>query len=117
MNIRPIDLQVLIPRATDAAKASALNDRQAVTQQQQLAEQSKQAATEKQHQVQPKLPTNPSGKITTEDLNQEKRQEHPSQGEQKKQGKGGQAEEEATRKLHAEKPPDPIRGHTIDIKT
>lgn len=117
MNIRPIDLQVMIPRATDAAKVAALNDRQAVTQQQQIAEHAKQTANEKQHQVQTALPGNPSGKVTTEDLNQEKQQEQQPHGEQDdKQGKGGQSEEEAARK-HAAKPADPIRGHTIDIKT
>ena len=118
MNIRPMDLQVLIPRATDAAKTAIQTDRQAVTAQQQIAEQSKQTANEKQYQVQTALPGNASGKVSTEDLNQEKRQEHPAQGEQdEKHGKGGQSDEDAARKKHAETPPDPIRGHKIDIKT
>ncbi len=117
MNIRPIDLQVIIPRATDAAKVAAVNDRQAVTQQQQIAEHAKQTANEKQHQVQTASPGNPSGKVTTEDLNQENKQEQQTYGEtDEKHGKGGQPEDEAAQK-RAQTPPDPIRGHTIDIKT
>ena len=117
MNIRPIDLQVMIPRATDAAKVAALNERQAVTQQQQLAEHAKQTANEKQHQVQTAAASHPSGKVTTEDLNQEKRQEHSQQGEKgEKKTKEG-SEEDVVPKSHAAAPPDPIRGHKIDIKT
>ena len=117
MNIRPIDLQVMIPRSTDASKVAALNDRQPVTQQQQLAEQARQALNDRQRQVQTALPGSPEGKVSTEDLNQEKRQEHPEGESDPKHGKEGQQEDDAARKARNLTPPDPIRGNRIDIKT
>ena len=71
MNIRPIDLQVLIPRATDVAKISAVADQHATTQQQQLATQFQQLANERQQQVEASAHGEHSGKINTENLDQE----------------------------------------------
>ena len=114
MYIRPMDLQVMIPRTIDAARVASVTDQQAVTQQQQLAAQLKQTAAEQQQQVLATRQAEHDGKVSTEDLNKEK----PQQRQQKKREDEQQTdgEKENAEKMHSE-PRDPVRGHTIDIKT
>ena len=114
MYIRPMDLQVMIPRTIDAARVASVTDQQSVTQQQQLAAQLKQTAAEQQQQVLAAKQAEHDGKVSTEDLNKEK----PQQRQHKKRDDGQQTdgEKENAEKMHSE-PRDPVRGHTIDIKT
>ena len=113
MYIRPMDLQVMIPRTIDAARVAAVTDQQTVTQQQQLAAHMKQAAAEQQQQVQTTKPAQHDGKVSTEDLSKEK----PQERRQKKHG--GQTDEPETEGalVARPEPQDPLRGHMIDIKT
>ena len=114
MYIRPMDLQVMIPRTIDAARLSSVTDQQAVTQQQQLAAQLKQTAAEQQQQVLATRQAEHDGKVSTEDLNKEKPQHRQQKKREDEQQTDG--EKENSVKVHSE-PRDPVRGHTIDIKT
>lgn len=118
MNIRPMDLQVMMPRTLEAARVAAVSDQQSVLQQQQLAEQMKQAAAEQQKQVQHAMPAQPEGRVSMEDLPREKQEQ-----QKKKQTSQTASEEPDLLQTTAEQaislpiPPDPIRGGKIDIKT
>lgn len=117
VNIRPIDLQVLIPRTTDVAKTAAINERQSATNQQQISEQFKQAANERQHQVETADHGAQAG-VTTEDLNQERQHSRPRQdNEDEKKDKETADDGPDTAKKRSTATQDPIRGRTIDIKT
>ena len=95
---------------------AAINDRQSATAQQQIAEQFKQSANERQHQVEAAMHGSHGGKISTEDLNQEHRQGKSGQEEpDEKCDKENSAD--AAVNLHHPAPPDQIRGRMIDIKT
>lgn len=52
MSINPIELQVLIPKATEVGKAQNLANRQETLQQQHVAAQWNDISTNRQHQVQ-----------------------------------------------------------------
>ena len=109
MNIRSIDLQVLIPRTTDVAKSQAVNDRQGMQQQQQFAEQFQKITTELQHQVQSTAKSTGSKIERDGHRNRQNPQDsHPGKD------KTFQQEEQAE---NAVDQPDPIRGHNIDIVT
>lgn len=115
MNIRPMDLQVMIPRTMDAAKVATVTDQQSATHQQQLAGHLKQVTAQQQQQVQLSKQAQHEGKVSTDDLGKEK------QGKQQKQ-REEQTEPDLSETL-VEKfvlrpiPPDPLRGSKIDIKT
>lgn len=113
MNIRPVDLQVLIPRTTDVAKTTAIQDHQMETNQQQIAEQFKQSANERQHQVETATQGSHSGRVSTENLDQERR----SGQEEAEKKQEQEASTEKNEVLQQQIPPDPLRGRTIDIKT
>jgi len=115
--IRPMDLQVMMPRTLDAAKTATIHEQQAVTQQQQLSVRLKQAVEAQQQQVQTKLSTQQDGKVTTEDLEREKQKER-RQNEAKEDGElSGFADVDNDNRKISTLPTDPLRGHTIDIKT
>ena len=116
MNIRPIDLQVLIPRTIDVAKTAAVNDNQPAAHQQQLSAQAKQTTAEQQRQVQTKLSAQHDGKVTTDDLERQKQKDH-RQGEGRGRENASDADADAAGMSAHSQPPDPVRGHTIDIKT
>lgn len=103
----------MIPRTIDAARVAAVTDQQTMNQQQQLAAHMKQTAAEQQQQVQTAKPAQHDGKVSTEDLNKEKQQER----RQKKQGGQTDAPEAEVTLVARPEPQDPLRGHTIDIKT
>ncbi|HWR28495.1 MAG TPA: hypothetical protein VN631_01570 [Negativicutes bacterium] len=109
-------MQVLIPRTIDVAKTAAVNEQQPVTQQQQLAAQLKQTVAEQQRQVQTKLSAQHDGKVTTEDLDHEKQKDHRQSDGQDPENAAGAESDAAGAKVQS-LPPDPVRGHTIDIKT
>lgn len=111
MIIRPLDVPVMIPRTTDVAKIASVIDQSSATQQQQIAAQQKLVANERQQQVKNPLQKEHAGTVTTEDLNQQKQKErHGSRNEDEPSG-------DADHDAKPLPPADPVRGHTIDIKT
>ena len=113
VNIRPVDLQVLVPRTIDVAKMASVHDQQAATQQQQLSANLKQAVEAKQRQVQTALSSQHDGKVGMEDLDQEK-QRRRRQQEERNDRDSNESEPEIG---SAAIPPVSLLGHTIDIKT
>lgn len=111
MTIRPIDMQVLIPHATDVGKAQHHANQQTMTQQQQFAEQLQQTNERRQKQVQG------SNKSEGSKIKRDNRQE------EKRQSKGGNEQERKKESLLPEEAnaannaKDPLRGRCIDIKT
>ncbi len=104
--VRSIDLQVLIPRTTEVSRIQQLNDQQAALQQQQSAAEWQRLAANRQQQVQ-KSPQNAGGRIDPD--SQEGGREHEAnQRDRRRPAEEAEAEIEGA---------DPIRGHTIDIKT
>ena len=113
VNIRPVDLQVLVPRTIDVAKMASVHDQQAATQQQQLSANLKQAVEVKQRQVQTTLSSQHDGRVGMEDLDQEK-QRRRRQQEERSDRDSIESEPEIG---SAAIPPISLLGHTIDIKT
>lgn len=107
MNIRSIDLQVLIPRATEVAKTQNTFDQQNIVNQQQSAEQWQKISADRQHQVQ-NTSKGEGGKIKERGESPSK---HQQQQAQSHSAHTAQDENEGT------EGEDPVRGHTIDIKT
>lgn len=110
MNIRPVDLQVLIPRATEVGKSQQVIDHQSSLQQQQFAEQWQQISTKRQQQVQ-EAPKGEGGKIQNEKKEQGKQK---GGKHRQKNGVADLTDDEITNNASLD---DPVRGHTIDIKT
>lgn len=108
MNIRSIDLQVLIPRATEAGKVQQTTNQQPIVEQQQFAEQFQAIANSRQRQVQ-NVPKPEDGKI-----HNQKEKEHQ---QSKHQQRDDSYEEEDVAPGQEDDIPDPIKGHVIDIKT
>ena len=109
-----MDLQVMMPRTLDAAKIAAVHDQQSLTQQQQLSSRSKKDVDDQQRQVQTMLSATHDGKVTTEDLDQEK------QNKRRQHDRGADKEAESTQSGNekvASHSPDNAVGHKIDIKT
>jgi len=111
LTIRPVDLQVLIPRVTEVGKTQHITDHQDTLQQQQFAGQWQQIAAKREQQVQGTTKSDDS-KVGRE--NHPKEQSH-SHNEQKHQGVK-QSNIEADMVNHASSE-DPVRGNLIDIKT
>ena len=111
MTIRPVDLQVLIPRVTEVGKTQHVTDHQDTLQQQQFAGQWQQISAKREQQVQG---TNKSedGKVGRE--NNSKEQSHSKDG--KKHPNIKQSNIDADMVNHASSE-DPVRGNLIDIKT
>ena len=113
MNIRPVDLQVLIPRTIDVAKMASVNDQQAAAQQQDVSSRLKQTAETQQRQVQNTLSSQHEGRVGLEDLEREN-------GKQRRRRNGRQSAEPADSEPDTGQSaiaPDPVLGHRIDIKT
>ena len=108
MNIRSIDLQVLIPRAADASRIQHQQDQLPASQQQQIAGQFQQLTLNRRHQVQG-LVKSEAKKVHSQDQDEKERSKHGSGHERKLP-----AEAELNGK---EKQQDPVRGKNIDIST
>ena len=110
MNIRPIDLQVMIPHATDIGKVQATQNHQQVIQQQQFAEQMQRQVEAQQGQVQGAL------RVEMPRVHREKQETSGGHAGSDQSGKrdAKHREKEGT---HADqgKDGDPVRGHKIDI--
>lgn len=110
MNIRPMDMQVLIPRATDVAKNQHINDQQSMQQQQQFAAEWKRIADTRQNQVQS------STKTEGEKVKAKEERERGKHQEQEKEENEQAAKETIEHTVNQPSVDDPLRGHTIDIK-
>ena len=111
MTIRPVDLQVLIPRVTEVSKIQHVIDHQNNLQQQQFAGQWQQISANRQQQVQ--------GTVKSED-GKVGREKHPKEQSRSKNGQKhkdvNQGNTDADMVNHASNE-DPVRGNLIDIKT
>lgn len=111
MNIRPMDMQVLIPRATDVAKSQHIHDQQNMLQQQQAAAEWKRIADDRQQQVQ-STSKSEGQKIKPKDEQDAHKNHRDTDNEQQ----DGQAASTAEHAQNHAAPEDPLRGHRIDIK-
>lgn len=104
----------MMSRTLDAAKIAVAHDQHSVTHQQQLSLRSKKDVDNQQRQVQTMLSSKHEGKVTTEDLDQEKhnkRRQH-DRGDDKEADSAQRGNENA-----ASHSPDNEVGHKIGIKT
>lgn len=109
LTIRPVDLQVLIPRVTEVSKSQHVADHQETLQQQQFADKWQHISANRQHQVQGTAKSE-SSKVRQE--NHPKEQNHSKNEQNKHNIKANDADMEN----HASNE-DPVRGNLIDIKT
>jgi 5-hydroxyisourate hydrolase-like protein (transthyretin family) len=111
MNIRSIDLQVLIPHATEVSKTQHIANQQTASQQQDFAFQWQRISQDRQQQVQT-VNQSEDGKVTEKKEASDKRRK---QGESKEQA---QHKGDSVQPSHAPQMfSDTSLGHTIDIKT
>ncbi|MDF2500609.1 MAG: hypothetical protein K0Q77_1323 [Anaerosporomusa subterranea] len=111
MNIRSIDLQVLIPHATEVSKIQHTANQQTASQQHDFASQWQKISQDRQQQVQT-INQSEGGKIKEKKEAQDKRRD---QGRTKEQA---QRKDGRVQPPHAPQAfPDTSLGHTIDIKT
>jgi len=111
LTIRPVDLQILIPKVTEVGKNQHHTDHQDTLQQQQFADQWQQVSANRQHQVQG---TNKSGDHKVGSEAHPKQQQHSNKGKNQQDDK--QNKNDADQVNHASSH-DPVRGKLIDIKT
>lgn len=110
MTIKPVDLQVLIPRVTEVGKAQHVMNQQDTLQQQQFAGKWEHIATDRQHQVQS---TNKSEDTKVAREKQKEQQKQSKDSSKQKDGKEKHTDVDGDNPLSK----DPARGHLIDIKT
>lgn len=110
VNIRSIDLQVLIPRSAEVSRVQQVTDQQNALQQQQHAAEWKQITADRQHQVQ-STPKNAGGKVGEKAREESK---HNRRDQDKNKDSAG-VQSDAPEQSHDAS--DPVRGHHVDIKT
>ncbi|MBP2642449.1 MAG: hypothetical protein H6Q67_336 [Firmicutes bacterium] len=108
MSLRSIDLQVIIPRATEVSKVQQISDQQNALKQQENAEVWRKISAERQLAVQ-NTQKNVGGRITEKNGEQSSKKREQSMA-------GNQKEKHPTHEEQQENV-DPLRGHHIDIKT
>lgn len=111
MNIRPVDLQVLIPRSTEVSKAQQVTDHQVTVQQQQFSEELQQTMAHRQHQIQ----GTHKGEGGTVQRDKDERNRRQHNHHRKLKAKTLEQDSECTENNAILD--DPVRGHLIDIKT
>ncbi|MCX7779298.1 MAG: hypothetical protein N2491_00120 [Negativicutes bacterium] len=109
MNIRPVDLQVLIPRITEVSKAQQASEQQPLLQQQQMAGDWRQISSRRQQQVQ-QTGQNEGGVIKDGYERQQKK-------DGRKHGKHHSHSPEAAEKTRQGDYTPTVCGHRVDIKT
>ncbi|SDF39582.1 hypothetical protein [Sporolituus thermophilus] len=109
MNIRPMDLQVLITRATEVSKAQEITDHQPTLQQQIFGQQWQQVMANRQHQVQ--------GAAKNEGAKIQRGKEYKEKQDRGRNRKGQTDKEIPGKPVHSASAEDPIRGHNVDLKT
>ena len=107
MNIRSIDLQVLIPRTTEVSKTQQILENQSSLQQQQFAEEWRNIATLRQQQIQHTSQTE-EGVIRDRDSGNDHQKKENEKPKRKKNANGSVKDTTGS---------DPVRGNIIDIKT
>ncbi|MDD4602108.1 MAG: hypothetical protein PHQ46_13855, partial [Negativicutes bacterium] len=78
MSLRPVDLQIIIPRATDVGKTQQLADKNIMSQQEQSAEQWQQISASRQQKVQSTPPV--EGNKVQKDKEKENQGKNAHQG-------------------------------------
>lgn len=113
MTIRPIDMQVLIPKATEVGKQQNTLAQQNTVQQQQLAEQMQKTAEMRQQQVQG---TNKGegGKVKRDET-KDKRNNYRRGNYETSSSLSDSPNQESPEDAAVTQ--DPILGHVVDIKT
>lgn len=114
MNIRSIDLQVLIPHATEVSKTQHAVNQHSTAQQQDFANHWQQIAQNRQKQVQTLNQTD-GGKVAREQEQQEKGRKKKDSQEQRREESIPEARSKANASQHVQS--NSILGNTIDIKT
>lgn len=114
MSIRPVDLQVLIPRATEVSRNQQAVEQQLNAQQQYFAQQWQQISASRQQKVQ-NTPKTLGGKVHCEKEDSKQKQ---SMNQRRRQlGENVCEHDDELNDSNREEPQDPIKGHLIDIKT
>lgn len=108
MNIRPIDLQVMLPRTTDISRVQSINDQHQTLQNTQLVEQWQQISHDRLHNVQ-HVPKDEAGKVGAH-------REHTNNGQHQHQQQNNSANAHSTGNDQVASE-DPFRGHRVDIIT
>jgi len=103
MNIRPIDLQVILPKTTEVSKVQNATDQQQSFYNALLSQQWPQIGRARQQNVQ-HVPKDEGGKVD--------RDGHQKSGYERRRRSPRHADNEST-----SSPQDPLRGHHIDIST
>ena len=111
MTIRPVDLQVLIPRVTEVGKTQHITDHQDTLQQQQFAGKWQKISEKREQQVQGTTKSE-DGKVGWDKNSKE--QSNSKNGQKHQDGKHSNAEADMVNHASSE---DPVRGNLIDIKT
>jgi len=112
VTIRPVDLQVLIPRVTEVGKTQHVTDHQDTLQQQQFAEQWQQISAKREQRVQSTTKSE-DGKVGRE-KHSSKEQNNSSNGQKYQDVKHSNTDADMVNHASNE---DPVRGNLIDIKT
>lgn len=115
MSIRPIDMQVLIPKATEVGIQQNNLVHQSTLQQQQFAEQMEKTAQVRQQQVQG-IVKSQGGKVERDDKKRKNKQRYGSDPNRER----NQFPEESMELENSDDlttMSDPILGHIVDIKT
>lgn len=107
MSIRPVDLQVLIPHATDVGKSQNAMDKSVITQQQQFGEQWKEISDRRQQKVQNATKAEGSKVRSDREKGQGNDASNNFMAKKKRAVKQDDGQLESS---------DPARGHLIDIK-
>lgn len=109
MSIRSIDLQVLIPRATEASKTQQNSENQRAVQQQHFSAEWRQISTQRQTQVS-------HTSHAEEGMIRDALERDGNQGHQRRKQKR-QSPESIDKAADEVTHDDPVRGNIIDIKT
>ncbi|GBG56271.1 hypothetical protein SPFL3102_00518 [Sporomusaceae bacterium FL31] len=115
MNIRPVDLQIIIPKSTEVGKTQAFMNQQSLIQQQYSEEKNQKIADQRLQQVQETF-KNEGGKIQRDESYREK-QKNPHKGNHKKEAKEPELESDEGAEHHNLLGKENLRGQFIDIKT
>jgi hypothetical protein len=109
MNIRSVDLQVLIPRSTEVGKTQQINQHQNTLQQQHMAEEWQSISTQRQRQV--LLASKTEGGVVKEGYDRENG--HSKQRHSQEQSHSTTSSPASVEQDHD----NPLLGNIIDIKT
>lgn len=110
MTIRPIDLQVIIPRVTEVSKTQHTLNQQDTLQQQQFEGKWQQLSTKREHQVQ-------GTEKSDESKVGERHPKEQNHSKDKKKHGDDKSGTNDTEKINHPSHEDPVRGNLIDIKT